>query len=170
MEVLDRPYTKRYKPIGACIIAATLLWFMIIDSPSAAYSEEIKWLNSKLLAKAICDQFMKKLVDGDTGGAMELMRPYFPFGRDRFDKLKFQATAYKTIIQSQLGSAVGYQFLREESIGDVMVSYTFIEKYELSGIAWIFFFYSPDGQRWYGNGIHFTDELARYLFTYSAIR
>jgi hypothetical protein len=147
-----------------------MLPLILVGLPSGAYSEEIKWLNSKLLAKAICDQFMRKLVDGDTDSAMELMRPYFPFGKDRFDKLKFQATAYKTILQSQLGSAVGYQFVREESIGDVMVSYTFIEKYELSGIAWIFFFYSPDGQRWYGNGIHFTDELARYLFTYSAIK
>lgn len=115
-------------------------------------------LATKAEAKTLCEGFLQHAIAGDTVEAFSLVAPHFPIPETELSALNLQVTKQLGIISSRFGKVLGVVFVREESVQDVLLRYTFIQKFENTVIRWVFVFYKPH-DTWIMNNLSFDDQV-----------
>jgi hypothetical protein len=109
-------------------------------------------------AMEITDKAMSSVADGDLEGGLKLLKPYLVIPPAEFDAMLGQATLQLPAISQRFGRSVGKAFIREDKVGDSLVRFIFIQKFEKTAMRWLFFYYrSPTG--WVLNTFTYDDSF-----------
>lgn len=102
---------------------------------------------SKDQTKQISNQFMRAIVALDVPGAFKILQPYFrTSSEEEFAKLQVQTINQLDAYTERFGFPLGAELVKEEEVGDILLQYSYIEKYESNVLRWIFVFYKPKDQ------------------------
>ncbi len=114
---------------------------------------------SKEQMRELSNQFMAAIVALDVQGGFKLLQPYFRTSSpEEFAKLQIQTISQLDAYADKFGFPIGFEFIKEEKIGDFLIRYTYLEKYETSLLRWTFVFYKPKGE-WLFNSLSWDENL-----------
>jgi hypothetical protein len=161
------PLPAQAADAAAATPAATPAPMSPATAPPAAASEppaiELVEIEGRLLrsegeAFQLCEAFMQRMVSGDYDEAFRQIRPYFPISEQKFAALRDETKKQHALAELQFGKALGFVYLDESSVKDVLLRYRFIERYEFEAIRWEFVFYQPE-RGWLLNRAGFDDDV-----------
>ncbi len=133
-----------------------VLLFVCISGMSMA--AQLKYLGGREECLRVCDEFMKMFAAGKIEKGFELLKPYSVIPEKEFTDAVNQSVNQLGLIGNRIGKIVGYELIREETVKDTLVKYTYIAKYEKHVIRCIFMFYRP-GEKWIFNRFNFDDNV-----------
>lgn len=107
---------------------------------------------------ALSDQVMRKASGGDIRGAFELARPYVVIPQSEFDALLGQVELQLPMISGRFGKSIGYELLRNDTVGASLVQAVYIQKFEKHAMVWRFIFYKAD-TGWVLNSFKYVDDI-----------
>lgn len=114
---------------------------------------------SKEQMRELSNQFMAAIVALDVQGGFKLLQPYFRTNNpEEFAKLQIQTISQLDAYADKFGFPIGFEFIKEEKVGDFLIRYTYLEKYETSLLRWTFVFYKPKGE-WLFNSLSWDENL-----------
>lgn len=109
---------------------------------------------------ALSDRAMQRIAAGDVHDAFALLRPHAVLPGDRIDHLAGQFEQQAPIRAERYGRSVDYDLLRNDSIGDALISTVFLHRHERYAVVWQFGWYrGEDG--WYLTHVRYSDELVQ---------
>ena len=123
---------------------------------------EGEFFDTKAGAKKGCEEFMEKIAVGDIEKAFDTIRPYFPIPESEFSTLKMQTIKQRGLIGPRFGESLGCELIKEEAVNEVIVRYTFIEKFEIHVLRWVFTLYKPN-DKWLINSLVWDDEIDAFF-------
>ena len=119
---------------------------------------EDKFLNTKADTKKICDKFMQKIVVGKIEAAFSIIEPYFPIPESEFSSIIIQTIKQLGMSEQRFGNPIGYEFIEGEEISEILIKYTYLEKFDRHAICWMFIFYKPQ-EKWLVNHFVWDDNI-----------
>ncbi|WP_299788419.1 hypothetical protein [uncultured Shewanella sp.] len=131
----------------------SILIFSVSLSVQAAESLSSKE-DAQLLAEAVMESVSKdKLKDG-----LEKLRPYTVVPVAEFDVQMGQMDMKIPAIAQRFGKSIGYDFVEEEQLGESLIQYVYLQKFEKHVMVWRFIFYKPK-DKWLLNTWYFNDQI-----------
>lgn len=112
-------------------------------------SKQTRDLSNKMIEMFANKQFKEGLA---------LAKPYWPLPEVEIDGLANQIATQWPIVDQRFGQSTGYEFVREEKIGESFTRYYYLHKFQNHAIYWQFTFYKPK-DTWVVNGVQFLDSL-----------
>lgn len=122
--------------------------------------KEIQGLETSADAHVLCDDFIRNIIEGKFTEAFEGIRPFFPVPGSRIEKLEAQTRKQLSMAELQFGPALGFRFVRADSLQDSILRFQFIQTYVRDAIYWEFIFYKPE-EKWVVNALGFDDDLQK---------
>lgn len=114
------------------------LLLLLMLSPSVAMTEELK---DATAAVALAEKVVQKISTGDVRGGLELARPYLAIPSGQFDVLLGQLEMQAPVQATRYGESIGYDLLRNDTVGDSLMRALYVQKLERHAVFWIFYFY-----------------------------
>lgn len=136
-------------------------WFLLL-LVLAAYPSQAAELPDATAAVALSDRIMQKAAEGDVRAALELGRPYIVIPHSEFDSMLGQAELQLPMIAVRFGKPIGYEFLRNDTVGDSLVQTVYLQKFEKHAMVWRFVFYRNE-KGWVLNSFKYADDLSSLL-------
>ncbi len=113
--------------------------------------------------REVSDKFMRAIVALDVQGAFKILQPYFrTSSEEEYAKLQIQTINQLDKYAERFGFPIGSQMVKEEQAEDLLLQYTYIEKYEANVLRWLFVFYKPK-DKWLFKSLSW-DEKIQPLF------
>lgn len=108
---------------------------------------QVQTFESKEETKALCDKFMEGIIARDVQGSFKILKPYFKVASDEdFAKLQLQTINQLDAYTERFGFPIGGQLVKQREIKDLLIEYTYLEKYESNLLRWSFIFYKPQNK------------------------
>lgn len=108
--------------------------------------------------RKVADQIMEQVGKGNVAEGFKLMKLRTIIPAAEFDAMVGQATLQLPVITQRFGGSLGYEFLREDKLGENLSRYTYIHRFDRHAMRWIFYNYrGKDG--WVINSFRFDDQL-----------
>lgn len=145
------------------VIISCALALILFTCQGGVGSEEVDLLPDQLACLHLSSQFMDKVANGEVKEGFELIRPYFPIPHEELDELIDQTQTQLWSTPPTLGTVKDYNFIREETVKDILVRYTFVIRHEFTVTRWIFIYYQPE-TGWVLTSMNWDDQLED-LFT-----
>lgn len=117
---------------------------------------------SKAQAKQVFDAAMQKVAAGDMDGAFALVEPYIPMEAKELESMKAQFMKQREIVHARYGNPLDIEFYGEQSLKEIFVRYTYIEKFERHALRWLITIYKP-ADAWVIDAFLFDDAVAALL-------
>jgi hypothetical protein len=130
---------------------------------AGAASADTQLFASKEEARAAFDGFMKTIVADQPEAAFAALEPYFPLEAAEIAGVKLQAVQQRNLMKPRFGRSLEWTFVREEALGDFLVRYTYVEKFERHAVRWMLTIYRPGGAGWLVNSVFFDDDIQAAL-------
>lgn len=126
-------------------------------------------INAKSLSSAdemqiLTNSVMKSVAANQMKGGLEKLRPYIVFPMSEFDVQLNNIDMQLPMISQRFGKSIGYDLIAEEKLGDSLVQYAYLQKFERHVLVWRFIFYKPE-KEWLLNTFYFNDQV-QPLFRY----
>jgi len=121
-----------------------------------------EFLKSPVEARQLSDRVMSKLASGELEQGLRLMQPYLIIPSAEFEAMLGQAKLQEPMLAQRFGNRQGFEFVREERVGESLLRITQIQKFERHLTRWIFYFYRTNSG-WVLNTFQFDDNI-RALF------
>ena len=113
-------------------------------------------------AVALSDRIMKAVADGQTRQALDMVKPHTGAPDAQFDAMAEQIRQQKPVVDSRFGESLGYELLRNDTIGDSLTRPVFLHRFERGGMVWLFTWYRGS-EGWMLTNVRFVDD-ATLLF------
>lgn len=108
--------------------------------------------------RAVSDKAMVQIGSGRTDEGLRILKPYSAAEPAEFDGLIAQVNKQVPAMEARFGKVVGYERVREDRAGESLMQISYLQKYDLSGIRWVFRYYrSPTG--WLLDSMTFDGQL-----------
>jgi len=107
--------------------------------------------------RKVTDAAMVKVGGGDIEGGIKEIRPLTVIPTAEFDTLLGQLPLQLPGISARFGSSIGFEFVREDRIGDSMARIVYVNKLEKHAMRWMFYCYKGKGG-WVINTFRFDDK------------
>jgi hypothetical protein len=127
--------------------------------PSTSFAAE---LADPTAALALSDKAMKLAASGKVRAALEELRPYVVIPQSEFDSTLGQAELQLPVIASRFGKPIGYELVRNDTVGASLVQAIYLQKFERHAMVWRFIYYKND-KGWVLNSFKFSDDLGTVL-------
>jgi hypothetical protein len=112
--------------------------------------------------KKVTDAAMSKVGKGDIEGGLRTFKPLSIVPSAEFDVMISQAALQLPGMTAKFGDILGYEFIREDRLGESLARYIYIHRFEKHAMRWVFYLYKgKDG--WVVNTFR-TDEKWDQLF------
>ena len=135
-----------------CLLGVTLLTMLdLAHGATLRNAEEAKELAEKVLSRAVV---------GDMDGIVTVVKPYWPFPEDELEALVAQTSQQRTMLATRLGKSLGFALVRRETAVETLLRLTYVEKFENTGLRWMFTFYKVKDV-WKFNGFVWDEEIAK---------
>ena len=116
-----------------CLCGALLLTLTgLAYGATLRHPEEAKELAEKVLSRAVV---------GDMHGMVSVVKPYWPFPEDELEALVAQTAQQRHLLANRLGKSVGFTLVRREVAADIFLRLVYVERFENTGLRWMFTFY-----------------------------
>ena len=136
----------------ACFCGVLLLTLMgLAYGATLRNPEEAKELAEKVLSRAVA---------GDMDGITTIVKPYWPFPEDELEALVTQTAQQRSLLARRLGKSVGFTFVRREAAADTFIRLVYVERFENTGLRWMFTFYKVKDV-WKINGFSWDEDIAK---------
>jgi hypothetical protein len=136
--------------------AFVLALLVLLARPSAAAPAAIQ---TKQDTRALAESVMKLVVADKIDAAFGLLQPHWRLPANEIDTVVTKTVAMRNTVSDRFGPTVGYSFVREESVGDFLVRYTYVERRTNIPLRWVFVFYQVEG-KWWVNGATWDDSVS----------
>lgn len=133
---------------------AALVLTAILFAPGISAAE----MKSPGSAVALTDQAMQRVTSGDFRGGIDLLRPYTTAKGIDLDSMVAQAEINMPTMIERYGKSIGYELLRNDTVGDSLIQLVYLQRLERHAVVWRFILYrGSDG--WLINTFSFADEI-----------
>ena len=92
-------------------------------------------------AVALSDRIMKAVANGQARVALDMVKPHTSAPDAQFDAMVEQIRQQKPVVDSRFGESLGYELLRNDTIGDSLTRPVFLHRLERGGMVWLFTWY-----------------------------
>ena len=113
-------------------------------------------------AVALSDKVMAQVSSGDLRGGLEALKPYTVVPAAEFDAMIGQAELQQPMLAARFGKSIGYELLRNDTVGQSLVQLIYLHKYERHATVWRFIFYRT-GSGWTLNTFKYVDDITAAL-------
>ncbi len=86
------------------------------------------------------------------------MKPYWLLPVSELDGLAAATVTQRASVEARFGESLGYELISQETVGDSLLRFTYLEKNQMHGLRWVFRFYKPRDS-WTINSIHWDDSI-----------
>jgi len=138
--------------LGVCLFGVLLLMM-----PGLAYGATLRNTEE---AKELAEKVLSRAVIGDMDGIVTVVKPYWPFPEDELEALVSQTSQQRNILATRLGKSLGFALVRRETAAETLLRLTYIEKFEHTGLRWMFTFYKVKDV-WKFNGFAWDEEITK---------
>lgn len=108
--------------------------------------------------KKVTDQIMERVGAGDVEAGLRLLKPRTIIPEAEFDAMLGQAKLQLPVMTQRFGGKLGHEFLKEARVGESLIRYSYIDKFDKHAMRWLFYGYrGKDG--WVINSFRFDDQL-----------
>jgi len=118
------------------IIVGTILLLMF--SFCLAYS-----IDSTNDTRVIADKMVNHFVKQEFEQGLAIAKPYWPKHTVDIDEFTKKIKTQLPVAEQLFGGATGQEFIREEKIGNSVIRYYFLHKFENHAMYWQITFYKP---------------------------
>jgi hypothetical protein len=125
-------------------------------------ASEVEYLSDEMACIKLAGNFMQDIVSGEIDNAFARIRPYFPMPAGEFESLVSRTKNQLKGNERELGSILGYEFVKEERVEDFLIRFTFVIKHDVTVTRWRFLYYKPE-DGWMLNSF-FWDNQVKGLF------
>jgi hypothetical protein len=108
--------------------------------------------------RKVTDQIMELVGAGNVEAGLKLLKPRTVIPEAEFDAMMGQAKLQLPMMTQRFGEHLGYEFLREDRVGEYLIRYTYIQRFDIHAMRWIFYTYRGKGG-WFINTFKFDDKL-----------
>lgn len=115
-------------------------------------------LKTKDAAVALTDQVMQKVAAGDMRGGFDIAKPYVIVPLAELDAMIGQAELQMPIMTARFGKSIGYELIRNDSVGASLAQVVYLHRFEKHATVWRFILYRGD-EGWVLNTFHFVDDI-----------
>ncbi len=121
-------------------------------------------LSNKDATQALAKEVMESVSKDKLKEGLLKLRPYTVAPVAEFDVQMGQMDLQVSAIAQRFGKSLGYDFVEEEQLGESLVQYVYLQKFEKHILVWRFIFYKPN-QEWLLNTWYFNGDV-KPLFKY----
>ena len=107
--------------------------------------------------KKVTDDVMVKVGKGDIDGGLKTFKPLTVIPESEFDTMVGQAALQAPMIASRFGQSIGYEFIREDRLGESLARLIYIQRLEKHAMRWVFYLYRGNSG-WVVNTFRFDDK------------
>ena len=107
--------------------------------------------------KKVTDDVMVKVGKGDIDGGLKTFKPLTVIPESEFDTMVGQAALQAPMIASRFGQSIGYEFIREDRLGESLARLIYIQRLEKHAMRWVFYLYRGKSG-WVVNTFRFDDK------------
>ena len=104
------------------------------NSPSASVAPDEDPLATIADARAVCDEAMGPLHDGDPDQAFDRLGAYWAFSPDEMTQLQQEVERTRAVVADRYGDALDYRRIREDTADEVLARFVYLERFELHGL------------------------------------
>ncbi len=129
--------------------------FVSIFIASNTYAKDLKTIKQvKSTAIEAINFFGKdKIKEG-----FSVLRPHWPIPKAEIDNLIYQTESQWDRVKKRFGSTISVEFVRSEKVGNSLVKYLFMHKFEIHIIRWELIFYKST-DTWKLNSLKWDDNI-----------
>lgn len=98
-------------------------------------------LKSPIEARQLTDRVMIKVGMGDVENGVRLIKPYLIIPSSEFEAMIEQLKLQSPAILHRFGKSIGYEFIREDRVGENLLRIVQIQRFEKHVMRWNFYFY-----------------------------
>lgn len=135
-----------------------ILFFLSALLPLQAFAEA-RSLASIEKTKELAEAVMSDVGNNAMLKGLALLKPYVMFSEAEFNAQMNNVSSQLPVMDQHYGKSLGYDFVSKELIGDTLVKYIFLQKFERHLMTWHFIFYKPK-DKWLLNTFYFNDDSA----------
>ena len=92
-------------------------------------------------ARRLTDRVMAKVGEGDIAAGLQLVKPVLVVPAPEFNSLLEQLKTRLPAMSKRFGKSIGYEFIREDKIGENLLRIVQIHRFENHAMRWSFYFY-----------------------------
>ena len=120
------------KVLAALLAISPLLFALSARADSAANLQD---------ARKLADGVMGSVGAGNYDAALKQLKPFVALPPSEFDVVAAQVASQLPSLLQRFGSAAGWEFIRQEQVGESLFRLTYIAKNEKIPLRWYFLFY-----------------------------
>lgn len=117
-------------------------------------------LRSPEEAKELAEKILARAAVSDPNGILLVIKPYWPFPESELEALVAQTARQRQGLEHRLGKSVGFALVRRETLADLFLRLTYIEKLDNTGLRWIFMFYKVK-DAWKFHSFSWDEDIAK---------
>ena len=121
-----------------------LLSIAIVLLLAGTASAQTQTIASESECRVLADRAVAMMAQDKFPEAIKLMSPFTTLPQERLVKLGQQFTGQRQKLLPVLGKRVAVEFIRQEKVGDSMLRYLYLEKFENNALVVWFTFYRPE--------------------------
>lgn len=148
-----------YLPVLAKICAHKSLLALLIFWPANAFAQQQVASSTEALRRVL-DQSMESFAKGQIKQGYSSISQYSSVPSVDLQVALEDILNQQPGILRRFGGRLGYQFLRSESVGDNVIRWTYLERFEKSAITWNFIGYQGRAG-WMISGVTWSGQLER---------
>lgn len=132
-----------------------LVFFLFFASPQSSAAEA---LSDEAAMQQLTEAVMQSVSNNLWKEGLLRLRPYTLNPVAEFDSELGQVELQVPVITQRFGQAIGYDFVERHELGDSLMRYDYVQKFEKHVMSWHFIFYKPK-DRWLLNSWSFSDNV-----------
>ena len=133
--------------------------FVFVLTLACSFHANAATLESSDAAVAVTDQAMKRIASGDLRDAFEIVKPYMVIPAAEVDAILGQAELQQPMLVVRFGKSIGYELIRNDTVGDSLVQVVYLQKFEKHAMVWRFILYGGTGE-WTINSFKYADDIS----------
>ena len=102
-------------------------------------------LQNKKAMQSLVETVMKDVGQGKLREGMVRLTPYVLFPASEMDAQLSQVERQMPMVLERYGKPMGYDLIKVESVGNSLIQYAYLQKFEKHALVWRFIFYQSNG-------------------------
>ena len=133
-----------------------------IDSaePFDSFSFRVRVLRTPAEAMRLCDEFLLHIINAQHDEGFRVLKEHFPITEYKFEQLREDTKKRLGMAELRFGRPLDYVFVGADTMGDTVLRYRYLEKFDLETLLWEFTFYQPK-RGWLLNALSFEAEVGQ---------
>jgi len=129
-------------------------------SAPGVYPFRAEFLRTPAEAMRLCDEFLLYVVARKYDKAFQTIRPHFPISDYKHEELHQGTKKRLGLAELRFGRPLDYVFIGADTVGDTVLRYRYLQKFDLETLLWEFTFYRPQSG-WLLNALGFEAEAGQ---------